>query len=228
MKKLDIKQMQELLPDYVFGKLDEESKANFEANLSEFPEIQKEAEDAIKVFKRFEQMDVDALLSRKNVNMSVKVHKKIEARAKKPKFSMMKYYIPIAAAIALVFVLTNNKSVNINSIRDNANTHTIKEFVSVNDVNVIIDSTRSTAEITNTTEEIIAQVASAQIADVIPDGETAKELSDKLLATELSKINAEDMIISDNTNYDLLSGIEELNENQFQTFLKELKNEKSK
>lgn len=222
MEKLNLHRMQELLPDYVFGKLDNEEKALFEHNLQFYPEIKQEADDAKRVFQRFEQMDVDAFLNSKTKNTSVAVHRKLEKRPKGlGKFAMAKYYLPIAAAIALIYIVYNSNDNNSLSKQEIV-AHQTKGFVSVNDVNIIIDSTSSQIEVTETTEVIINNNKGV-FSDIIPDTETANNLSDKLLSQELAKIDAEELLISDNSNINLLSGLEELDETQFQTFLKELK-----
>ena len=223
MQKLDLHRMQELLPDYVFGKLDNEEKALFEHNLQYYPEIKQEADDAKRVFQRFEQMDVDAFLNSKTKNTSVRVHRKLENRPKRfGKFAMVKYYLPIAAAIALIYAVYNRSDETKSISKQEIAMHKTKEFVSVNDVNIIIDSTSSRLEITETTEVIINNNKGV-FSDIIPDTETANNLSDQLLSQELAKIDGDELIITDNSNINLLSGLEELDETQFQTFLKELK-----
>ena len=223
MEKIDLHRMQELLPDYVFGKLDNEKKSLFEHNLQYYPEIKQEADDAKRVFQRFEQMDVDGFLNSKTKNTSVRVHRKLENRPKRfGKFAMAKYYLPIAAAIALIY-LVYNKSDDTNALsKHEIAAHKTKEFVSVNDVNIIIDSTSSQIEIAETTE-IVINNNKGVFSDLIPDTETANNLSDKLLSQELAKIDSDELLITDNSNINLLSGLEELDETQFQTFLKELK-----
>ena len=223
MEKLNLHRMQELLPDYVFGKLDNEEKSLFEHNLQYYPEIKQEADDAKRVFQRFEQMDVDAFLNSKTKNTSVRVHRKLENRPKGfAKFPMAKYYLPIAAAIALIYVVYNNRDETKSISKQEIAMHKTKEFVSVNDVNIIIDSTSSQIEITETTEAVINNNKGV-FSDIIPDTETANNLSDQLLSQELAKIDGDELIITDNSNINLLSGLEELDETQFQTFLKELK-----
>lgn len=223
MQKIDLHRMQELLPDYVFGKLDNEEKALFEHNLQYYPEIKQEADDAKRVFQRFEQMDVDAFLNSKTKNTSVAVHRKLENRPKRfGKFAMVKYYLPIAAAIALIYVVYTKSDTNNSLSKQEIVAHQTKEFVSVNDVNIIIDSTSSQIEIDETTEIVISNNKGV-FSDLIPDTETANNLSDKLLSQELAKIDADELLITDNSNLNLLSGLEELDETQFQTFLKELK-----
>lgn len=223
MEKIDLHRMEELLPDYVFGKLDNEEKALFEYNLQYYPEIKQEADDAKRVFQKFEQMDVDAFLNSKTKNTSVAVHRKLEKRQSKfGKFAMAKYYLPIAAAIALIYVIYTKSDSNNSLSKQEIASHKTKEYVSVNDVNIIIDSTSSQIEIAETTEVIINNNKGV-FSDIIPDTETANNLSDKLLSQELAKIDADELLITDNSNINLLSGLEELDETQFQTFLKELK-----
>lgn len=81
MNKLSEKQMQELLPDYVLGKITPEEKSDFESNLEKYPNIKIEVDEAGKVFNAFESFDFNDMMKQKSKNISVKVQQKRRKKA---------------------------------------------------------------------------------------------------------------------------------------------------
>ncbi|MCX8010106.1 MAG: hypothetical protein N3A61_03045 [Ignavibacteria bacterium] len=97
------KRLLELIPDYVFRRLDENEREFFEKHYKEFKDIQKEVEEVQLFFEKLEQMDFDKVFQSHTVNTSVKVLNKMEKKAK-PQSSLRfvpKLALPLIALIVI-------------------------------------------------------------------------------------------------------------------------------
>ena len=108
-------QMQELLPDYVFNRLNEDDIIIYETALPDYPDLVQEVKDVRSVFAKVEEMDFKKILDGKTKNLSVKVMQKLE-KQKKYQFRhsrVYRIYIPtiaIAAMMLIFFKFDNIKS----------------------------------------------------------------------------------------------------------------------
>jgi hypothetical protein len=110
-------ELEEQLPDYVFGRLDEENSKIFEENVVQYPDLLKEIEDVKSVFSKVEKMDFNNILDIKTRNLSVKVNNRLQKRKSNSSFGyIFKFAFPVAAVIAITIVLVQNFSVNNNKI----------------------------------------------------------------------------------------------------------------
>ncbi len=109
-KILNYREMQEMLPDYVFGRLNQEDKALFESNLPNYPDIRQEIAQVSEVFAKVEEMDFDKIIESKARNLSVRVKDRMRKRKKFSTYSWtMKYAVPTMAVAVLVFYTYLNK-----------------------------------------------------------------------------------------------------------------------
>ena len=76
-KELTYKEMQEMLPDFVFGRLSEEEKKLFEFNLQNYTDLQNEVNQVKDVFGRIDEMELDKKITQKTRNLSIKVMKRM-------------------------------------------------------------------------------------------------------------------------------------------------------
>lgn len=76
----EYKKMQGILPDYALGKASIEDKEFFEANISKYPDIAEELQQARMVFGRIEEMNIREIVKRHSQNLSVKVNRKLDRR----------------------------------------------------------------------------------------------------------------------------------------------------
>ena len=96
--------MQEMLPDYVLGRLDEKEISDFEYNLHKFPDIEQEVAQANELFQRINKTDFDKLLERKTRNMSYNVHNKLKKETRKRPQFLTRFALPTIGLVT-VFVL---------------------------------------------------------------------------------------------------------------------------
>lgn len=101
------KRLLELIPDYVFRRLNEDERAFFEKHYKEFEEIQKEVEEVQLFFEKLEQMDFDKVFQSHTVNTSVKVLNKMERKAQSQSSLRIvpKLALPLIALIVIFIAI---------------------------------------------------------------------------------------------------------------------------
>lgn len=125
-------ELEEMMSDYIFDRLDEKDAKEFDENISQFPDLLKEVDDAKRVFSQIDAMDIDSFIEGKTRNLSVKVNNRMQKRrAKLGNGFLFKYAIPSAFAIALVIFIFQNKGVeNTNLTTDIKFSQKLNESVS--------------------------------------------------------------------------------------------------
>ncbi|MEJ5244946.1 MAG: hypothetical protein WHV28_04480 [Bacteroidota bacterium] len=108
------KRLLELIPDYVFRRLNDDEREFFEKHYQEFEEIKKEVEEVQLFFEKLEQMDFDKVFQSHTVNTSVKVLNKMERKAQSQSSLRFvpKLALPLIALIVIFIAIQldlNNK-----------------------------------------------------------------------------------------------------------------------
>jgi len=101
------KRLLELIPDYVFRRLNEDEREFFEKHYQEFEEIKKEVEEVQLFFEKLEQMDFDKVFQSHTVNTSVKVLNKMERKAQSQSSLRIvpKLALPLIALIVIFIAI---------------------------------------------------------------------------------------------------------------------------
>lgn len=109
-KNFSYKQIQELLPDYVFNRISDEEKIKFEQELPKYSDLQDEIKEVKSVFAKLDKMDLDNTLSHYTRNTSVKVNNRLAAKKQKVPFfnNAVKYLIPTAALFFIAYFVFFN------------------------------------------------------------------------------------------------------------------------
>jgi len=107
MKELNYKEMQELLPDYVFGRLPDEEKINFEQLLPMYPDLVDEIKQVNAVFSRVEEMDLNKKIEYRTRNLSIKVQDRLsKSRQHSTSFNLIvRFAFPTLAIFAMAYIL---------------------------------------------------------------------------------------------------------------------------
>jgi hypothetical protein len=107
MDKLDFHRMQEMLPDYAFGRLSERESKIFELNLDQNPEIKSELEEIQEVFQKVEKIDFNSMMKDRSKNISFKVQQNL--RSKKNKFIDTSFFykilVPSMAVVLMAYFI---------------------------------------------------------------------------------------------------------------------------
>ncbi len=138
------KKMQEMLPDYVFNRLDQSEKEKFESSLELFPDLIKEIDDAKRVFSKIEKMDFNSIIEKKARNISVKVQDRIRYKKHKERIPayFFKIVVPTLGMAAIVLYLFITGLHNLNNEQSKINNNSINHSYRIltdNDINLIFD-----------------------------------------------------------------------------------------
>jgi hypothetical protein len=101
------KEMEELIADYSFGRLDKETAEKYAQNLANYPDLAVEVEETRKVFSKIESMDFDAILDNRTRNLSAKVHQKRNFKRSNQSSTafLIKFAVPAAVIMALAITV---------------------------------------------------------------------------------------------------------------------------
>lgn len=239
MENLTYKKMQELLPEYVFGSLDDNDKLNFEQSLPMYPDLEKEVGEALAVFNKFDSMDIDGEIRKRTQNLSVKVNDKLDLKYQKNqrKSVLIRYAAPslgLAFILLAVFFPTTTQEFLQNAFGFKNSEHSVALDTSLNRIlnqNVfiaLIDSGVTEADIIEVVDNSAYNLVSSNLTLPLDEEEINTHLENIITenlisSTQNSEINADDIYIP---SYQLIDGIEDLNEDDLQYILKELTNEK--
>jgi hypothetical protein len=232
------KEMQELLPDYIFGRLDIEDQIVFENSLPAYPDIRQEVEDGRTVFGKLELMDIDRLLAQRTRNLSVKVNQRL---SKKPRhferFSWsLRYAVPSFGLIILVLIIfwgkdifLSNASLNQNVIDKTSEMNVIDEFhiFTQNDAAILFDNSIKQKEFNNLSESMINPDYHVTLAEGIQFENHVDNIVDNYYVNNHNLVKSAksySKIYSQFTSTDLIDEISQLDEDEFQNILKELEN----
>lgn len=207
-------EMDELLADYAFGRLDSEKSEQFKANLDKFPDIADEVEEVRKVFVRIEKMNFDEIIDSKTRNLTVKVNNRIiKQQRRQSSFGfLLKFAVPAAVIITISIAYFQG---GFNKQNDNNPT----EFS--NKLNNLVEI-----------QEFDNNNITDYLNDFEPDYLIENFASDGVLIDNILGSNSSNKIdllnalsnTSTITDYNLYDEIDELNEDEFQLLLEEIKN----
>ncbi len=230
MKDFTNYEMQELLPDYAFGRLEPELRTAFEQNLSKYPDIQEELNNVQAVFSKVEATDFDAIFNKRTRNLSVAVNNRLS----KPKKSFMGSSIRLAYPILTVFVLgvgfywmflSNNKT-NVSENTPQFANSKIETFTE-KDLDLLIDSTTTIKDLEEIQEVITDNSSILAQNDISNYNEQVLETMALQLMSEdiINKMNRPAEVSSaDNyaSYYSFLENADQISEENIQYILKEL------
>lgn len=235
MKTLTENEMYDLLADYAFDRISEEDKIKFEANLSNFPEVEKELAQVQKVVYRLDAMKIDEHLSKKTRNIPYLVADKLERRRQKS-FHFYKLFRIAVPAFTMIFIvgfsfwMFNNHEIS-NPTKVNKIPPKTQVFTEA-DAYMIIDSNAVSTGISELSEELAENHLNNQTTVIDADDSLLETVSYQMMGDKLITDVSydEDFCLYNSLNsdyYSILNEIDEIDEVQFQTFLKEIKNEKA-
>lgn len=126
-KKLTYRELEDLLPDYAFNRLDQESKSLFEQNVKDHPDLLKEIEQIRSVFSKVENLDISKTIDDKSRNISVKVIEKLGER--KPRSSFMpKFAYPTLGVLFVAYLIFFENIFENKTAEENQPLFTFHEF----------------------------------------------------------------------------------------------------
>ena len=228
-KNFSYKQIQELLPDYVFNRISDEEKIKFEQELPKYSDLQDEIKEVKSVFAKLDKMDLDNTLSRYTRNTSVKVNNRLAAKKQKVPFfnNAVKYLIPTAALFFIgyfVFFNFNKSNIDSNQIEN----YQKITFLSEKDTTELFDSSMTNEDYL---ELSLIYSTNHQTYDAIEyaiEDIASNDFFNDIILTHIFSNNEEieDIDYSQSYYYEFINNLNEIDETIFQEILKELEDVK--
>lgn len=229
-RELSYKDMQEMLPDYVFGRLSTKEVLLFENELTKYSDLQEEIRQVSGVFGKVDAMDLDKKISQKTRNLSIKVMNRMESKTiSQKRFSFAtRYLVPtfgLAVIIIIIFVI--NPSLKDSKSNEEKN-KSLSEFqyLDMHDALSLFDSNIRKADILT----ITTNLASENRKELSPgvDENTANKLWDEFivqhLASSLTGLETSLISMPENQSYNMVNELNNMDENDFQNMLEEFSN----
>ncbi len=233
-RELNYKGMQEMLPDYVFGRLSAEDVELYENNLPDYPDLQDEIEEVRKVFGKVETMDFDKKIAQRTRNLSIKVMNRMEIyKAKQRRFSFATRYVVPTFGLAIVLILIFVMNPNLDKSKTGKDILERKpgefQFLKNKDALTLFDSPVQEADFlalsTNLATENVKELSHPGM-----DESTAKSIWENFISEHISSsltgIETSFASLPDQHNYNLMNEMSSLEENDFQNILEEISNVK--
>lgn len=246
--RLSYKEMQELLPDYVFGRLSDNDKKIFEYNLFEYPDINEEVIKVREVFQKVEDMKLDAKIEGHTRNLSVKVQERLRRMPKSLQYQsiIFRYIIPtLGILIIAVLILTNKWERNDGTTKSNLHVtsghspNAKVEFTMIkpSDALIIFDSTitpKNYFEISSELSKPFEDVLDLLVSGISPDATKEQDVIDEILNENI--FNVASGLNLDATKElfpsypfspvnNIFKHLSTIDENDFQLILKAMQNE---
>jgi hypothetical protein len=239
-QSLTHKEMQELLPDYIFGRISIEDKAAFEHSLSNYQDIMQEVKEGKAVFQRLERMDFDRFLAQKTRNLSVKVNERLRRKNNQfEKFSWsLRYAVPSFGLIVIIMILIwgndlflTNKNIPANQTAKDTISEVIEnegyQILNINEVAALMNNYTSTKELNILTESIINPAFHVSIDEGSKVDQNIDNIVNNYIGNNIKLVKCAksySKIYSQFTAPDLIEQLSQLDEDEFQEILKELEN----
>ncbi|MCO5251359.1 MAG: hypothetical protein M9949_08055 [Candidatus Kapabacteria bacterium] len=219
MNEMTRKQVEEALPDYLFGALNESEKIDFEQSIVQYPDLVQELNEAKALFDRIDKTDFDNAVSTQTRNMSVKVNRKLSANHKHLKrFNLLTRFVLPAAAVVLIMFYTlfiaNDTSDNTIELKNQSLTSNLD----LDEIAVILAESES-----EDVDEVTMNTSFNQIN--FPD--VYSDIIEEMYYEEMyNYIDQITNYVGTNFSYNnnLYSNFESYEEDEFQDILKELGN----
>jgi len=234
------KEMQELLPDYIFGKISPKEKSIFENSLPDYPDIRQEIEEGKAVFQRLENMNIDRLLAQKTRNLSVKVNQRLQRKPNPmERFSWsLKYAVPSFGLIILVLIMIWGNEIfkpNKNALEQKVANETsvannlVDEYqiLTQHDAAILFNNSTNQNELNNLPESALNPDYHVTMAEGTQFDNHVDNVFNNYFTNNNDLVKSAKLylkIYSQLTSPDLIDELSQLNEDEFQQILEELEN----
>ncbi len=107
---LNREQLEAMLPDFAFGRLDAKSARQFEDSVRAFPELVQEVEEVQALFAKLETMSYHEDIDQRTRNLSVKVHERMRRNSAPLSLGWVRKLAPVMALCVGIMVFYYNSA----------------------------------------------------------------------------------------------------------------------
>ncbi len=231
-EKFTYTEMQEHLPDYVFGRLSPEECQRFESTLPDYPELQEEVSEVRKVFQKLESMNLDNYIERKTRNIPLKVSNRFQQRRQPLAFLSSRSFRAAVAGVGMLIIVFSliffpKKQDTLDTIPQTSHNqlseqrNDLEPLFKIEGMEELISGVPSENDLTGQ-----LPVGSLGIFEHLPQSsEVAVTLDSLMKETLISSIHPDTQISIDIMSYSqLLDNLNNLDESDFIELIKEIEN----
>lgn len=230
-EKFTYTEMQEHLPDYVFGRLSPEECQRFETTLPDYPDLQKEVLEVRKVFQKLDSMNLDNYIERKTKNIPAKVSARLQQRRQPiPFFASRSFQTAVAGAGLLIIIFSliffPKKQNTFDTIPQTSRNQIseqkdLEPLFKIEGMEELVSSLPKEVDFVNQ----LSGTSPAAFESLSHTPEVAVTLDSLMKETLISSINANTQISIDIMSYSqLLDNLNNLDESDFIELIKEIEN----
>lgn len=221
-------EMEERMPDYIFGRLPKDELDIFENSLKFYPDLQDEVREVRLVFSKLERMQLDSFLEKKTRNIPVKVSSKLQQKRNPLNIFARPAFVTLVAGLGVLLIA-------ISIFLSYKDKHTLPQVVDKKEVSVNIqqplfpqlDELNALAEKEPVDRTNYLEFGLTPFVDYSTLYEPIAEDLDDLVSEELVNLVSSNSKVSLNLiDSRFINELENLDENDFQTLMEELKNVK--
>ena len=192
--KYSRKEMEERLPDYIFGKLEQDERNIFEQNLQFYPDLVKEIKDVSEVFAKVQKIDFNKIAEVESSNMSERVLRRIRIQDKSKstynyaRGNTMRYLIPSLAAMLLIVIATQFIIWNQTKQQISQNNQVVEELFDTQTPKVLELSPKDKAALDKSTAAITTPLLTENNMSIINNNAEINVLIDAMYAEFVDNI----------------------------------------
>ncbi|MCX7908683.1 MAG: hypothetical protein N2560_04110 [Ignavibacteria bacterium] len=222
----DRQEMEERMPDYIFGRLSKEEMEKFENSLLNFPDLVQEIEDVRKVFSKLEKANIDKFVEKRTRNIPVKVNERLKQRRSPLNILARPGFVTLVAglgiiliAISIFFPIARKFDVN--------PTQVVKKADTLDNNPLIFPQLDELANLANEQQldlNILPEIVSAIPLEQDNSYEPAVDFLDELVSEQIVDFIVNEKSVGFTPPYfDLFKNLDKIDENNFQKLIEELK-----
>ena len=231
------KEMEERLPDYIFGKLDEAEKNIFEKSLPEYPDLIIEISDVRQVFTKLEKIDFNKIAEVETRNLNERILSRLRIQDRnKPTYNyarsnVLRYLIPSIAAMLLIAFATQFLVLNNSKVQTQENAQVIEQLFDKQSPKVLELSAKEETALDKFVSESNLPILEESSLPMWSSSEEFSEVIDgvynEFISSFLNELNSNQIEKVINTisygNNDMLD-LQNINEENLQNILNEVEN----
>ncbi len=220
------KDLEERMPDYIFGRLPKVEFEIFEQSLQNFPDLIQEIEDVRKVFSKLEQSDLNKFVERKTRNIPVKVAKKLQQRKAPFNILARPAFVTIVASFAII-LLTISIFISKNQHQEIVQTQKTNNYLALQDTTPLFPQLESIEQFANNDDlnlSYFSNFNSSNIFEISHYSEAIADYLEKAVNEQIVDFLGSDAKPSPNIfDFDIFKRLDNLDESDFQQIIEELK-----
>lgn len=212
------KEMEELIADYAFGRLDKQTSEAYSKNLANYPDIAQEIEDTKKVFAKIESMDFNGIIDNRTRDLSVRVNQRRVLRKSNNSTSfLIKFGVPAAIVMAIAITIIKGGVGNMPDTNDKSQSGFSQKLQNMVVIDGSVESILDYDYLSLSSPVYVAERSDVRVEELVDYLQTNDKDEKIQIYNQLSNLVPA-------TDCQIYDDIDDMKEEEFQLLLTEIKN----